>query len=367
MPIRAEVLSQLAEALAEIYFNPETAQSIALTLGLKVGHIPVAARPVDYWTHILHAAEKVRATQRLLDYATSQYPRLEPLAQACEAYAAAANSRTGFDIARAWFEPETELVPAGPFVMGSPIGTTFPPYEAPQHEVFLPVYRIGTYPVTVRQYATFIQRTGRLARPQLGWNGQKPPTDILDHPVSGITWYDAMDYCQWLSSETKRHYTLPNEAQWEKAARGIDGRLYPWGNEWEPASVYMGTGHAAVGLPQSAPAGVSLVPTRPAGCSPYGCYDMVGYVRQWTHSLWGMQAKQPDYVYPWIDDERNDITHFDVMRRIYRGGAAQDDVAHQRCAARHGAAPDIPDKLIGLRVVMQPRSVSEVPDDDFES
>jgi len=245
------------------------------------------------------------------------------------------------------FEPETVLIPAGPFLMGSAPGDGAPDHETPQHEVTLPDYRIGKYPVTNRQYAEFIRQTHLLAAPELGWEGQKPRADKLDHPVTGVTWYEALAYCQWLSEpeQTGRRYTLPNEAEWEKAARGVDGRLYPWGNTWAEGRCHQG---------QPEPAPVSAYPAQ----SPYGCHDMVGNVRHWTRSLWGDKRKQldPAYAYPWANDSRNDLQASSIVRRIYRGGAAADDIDDQRCAARHGSAPDnrgLPGRRHGFRLVMK--------------
>jgi formylglycine-generating enzyme required for sulfatase activity len=235
------------------------------------------------------------------------------------------------------------LIPSGPFLMGSD-DPAAPPWERKQHTVSLPAYCIGKYPVTNREYAQFIKGTRRLAAPELGWEGQNPPSDKLDHPVTGVTWYDALAYCDWLREQTGCRYALPNEAQWEKAARGADGRSYPWG-AWADGRCH-----------QSQP-GVAPVSAYPAQ-SPYGCYDMVGNVRQWTRALWGEKRKEidPAYLYPWANDSRNDLTAASIVRRIYRGGAAADELEDQRCTARHGAAPDspgLPGKRFGLRVVME--------------
>ena len=131
------------------------------------------------------------------------------------------------------FEPETVYIPPGKFFMGREPGPQIPAWESPAHEVDLPAYRIGKYPVTNRQYAEFILQTRQSINPEAGWLGRTPPPDQLDYPVAGVTWYQAMQYCAWLSEKTGRNYTLPNEAQWEKAARGQQGPIYPWGNEWQ--------------------------------------------------------------------------------------------------------------------------------------
>jgi formylglycine-generating enzyme required for sulfatase activity len=204
------------------------------------------------------------------------------------------------------FEPQTVYIPAGPFLMGSQPGEGVPEYETPQHEVDLPAYRIGKCPVTNAQYAEFIRQTRRLVPPEMGWIGQRPPEGMEHHPVRGVTWYNALAYTQWLSERTGRKYSLPSEAQWEKAAR---------------------------------------------------CSDLSGDVREWTCTLWGEKRLAPDpkYAYPWAEDGRNDLSANRLIRRVLRGGASQDEPSRLRCSARSGYAPDDPGppgKRHSFRVVM---------------
>ena len=154
------------------------------------------------------------------------------------------------------FEPETMLIPGGPFLMGSPPGPGIPESETPQHTVDLPDYRIGRYPVTNWQYAEFVRREKTQDAPkEAGWFLREPPADRLDHPVTGVIWHDAVAYCRWLSAQTGRCYRLPSEAEWEKAASwvGVDKetsrqvdegrkRRYPWGDAWDPACANAGSG-----------------------------------------------------------------------------------------------------------------------------
>ena len=240
------------------------------------------------------------------------------------------------------FEPETIYIPPDPFLMGSQEGKGIPTCEIPQHEVSLPAYRIGKYPVTNEQYAEFIRQSGRMVAPQSGWEGQIPPDDKLKHPVMGVTWYDARAYCEWLSEQSGRQYGLPSEAQWEKAARGTDGRIYPWGDEWDPSRCNYGSG-------QTTP--VDAYPAQTV----YGCYDMVGNVREWTSTLWGRQLRPPEFRYPWANDHREDLTASSYVLRVYRGGAAADRIERLRCSARGGYFPNKPGpprKRHGFRVVL---------------
>lgn len=249
-------------------------------------------------------------------------------------------------IPRQPFEPETVLIPAGPFLMGS-VEADASPWEQPQHTVELGDYRIGKYPVTNTQYAEFLRQTNRTAPPVLGWDGQHPFEERCCHPVAGVTWHEAQAYCNWLSEVTGRSYSLPSEAHWEKAARGDDGRIYPWGNEWDESRCHSGdTSTTTVN---------DLPPQRKIGDAEL--FDLVGNVREWTCSLWGENAREPDaaYRYPWRDDSRNSVMANNEIRRIYRGGAVKDDQQWLRCAARASQPPDRvgpPGKRLGFRVVM---------------
>ena len=128
-------------------------------------------------------------------------------------------------------EMEFVRIPAGEFLMGSdPEKDGWADYtEVPQHRVNLSEYWMGRTPVTNAQYAVFTLSTG--AKVPEHWRNNQPPQDLLDHPVVFVSWHEAVACCEWLSQQTGRRVGLPTEAQWEKAARGTDGRLYPWGSE----------------------------------------------------------------------------------------------------------------------------------------
>jgi formylglycine-generating enzyme required for sulfatase activity len=238
------------------------------------------------------------------------------------------------------FEPETILIPDGPFLMGSILS----PEEQPPHAVDLPGFRIGKYPVTNRQYAEFLRRTPKQeAPPRAGWFNRRPPKDKLDHPVTGVSWYDACAYCASLSqaTETGRVYRLPSEAEWEKAARGADGRLYPWGEAWLEDRCNVSS------------AGTSTVTQHPDGASPYGCLDMLGNVQEWTNTLWGGDLNQGDFPYPYqYDDGREERETTGLVMRIHRGGSFRSPAAEVRCSARSASHVDSSVTWRGFRVVM---------------
>lgn len=243
------------------------------------------------------------------------------------------------------FEPITVLIPAGTFLMGSLPGDTTPSEEIPQHQITLPAYRMGQYPITNYQYAEFLRREKQVEPPKkVGWFLREPPGDKLDHPVVGVSWDDAQAYCRWLSGQTGRVYRLPSEAEWEKAARGEAGRFYPWGDDWQ-------AGYCHSGGDDTRP-----VTAYPEGASPYGCVDMAGNAQEWTSTLWGSDPKISDFVYPYRpDDGREDPTasHLHRVYRVYRGGSFRDEPARLRCAARGASTPDSKIRWRGFRVVRE--------------
>ena len=243
------------------------------------------------------------------------------------------------------FEPETILIPEGSFWMGSDPGEGIPIYETPRHEVTLPNYRIGKYLVTNAQYQVFIDKTKTLVTRSMRWLGQMVPEGQDEVPVTGVTWYEALAYCRWLSNETERTYQLPNEAQWEKACRGGNNYFYPWGDEFDSTRCNHGNSEVA-----------PVDPAKPAQ-NDYGGYDFVGNIRQWTCSLWGEKhpAPEPKYAYPWKNDRRNDVDANNQIRRVIRGSSFKEEKRDLRCSIRNGQAPEQAiwrDVGIGFRVVM---------------
>lgn len=161
------------------------------------------------------------------------------------------------------------LIPAGPFTMGS---NTRMPDEGPQHTVKLKTFWIDKYEVTNLQYQQFIEATGRHS-PQHFVN-RTFPKGKMDHPVTYVSWHDAKAYCEWAGKR------LPSDAEWEKAARGTDGRTFPWGEEFEVDNANTPVRWQSLNMDgDTTPVGAF-----PSGASPYGVHDMAGNVWEWTES-----------------------------------------------------------------------------------
>jgi formylglycine-generating enzyme required for sulfatase activity len=228
--------------------------------------------------------------------------------------------------ARLPLEPEMILIPAGDFLMGSDPqkDELAEEHEEPQHTLYLPDYYLATTPVTNAQYALFIEATGH-TQPR-DWVGGIPPIGKEDHPVIWVSCYDALAYCKWLSGATRKSYRLPSEAEWEKGARGTDGYIYPWGDEWDARRAKPGKGDEA---------GTAPVDANPGGASPYGLLGMAGSVWEWTRSLWGKDWEIPDYKYPYqADDGRENVKADAEVLRVLRGGSFLSHRRFIRCTYR---------------------------------
>ena len=240
---------------------------------------------------------------------------------------------------RQTFEPETLRVAAGPFLMGSSDDDgDADDDEKPQHSLTLPDYRIGRFPVTNAQYATFVQATDY--RVPDHWEKRDIPTGKADHPVVKVSWADAVAYCQWLSQATGQPYRLPTEAEWEKAARGPEGRIYPWGNAWVEGQCNTSEG---------GPGDTTPVDAYPAGGSPYGLLDMVGNV--WERCTTEMGKPYP---YDVAEDEWSPTYLAKTGVRVLRGGSFYHPQHNARCTFRGGDAGDGRHADLSFRVLTSP-------------
>lgn len=243
--------------------------------------------------------------------------------------------------------PVMIMIPTGDFLMGS----ENLPEESPLHRVKLATFAISKYPITNIQYAEFVRETGHQVTHDSRWTlseiSSLPPSDRKDHPIVGITWDDAVKYCLWLCKQTGRSYRLPTEAEWEKAARGSDGRRFPWGNQ-KPNSHLLNYEESA--LCDTTPVG-----HYPEGTSPYGVMDMAGNVSEWTNTRWGYQLGKPDYPYPYQNDgrERTDLDTYPHREyRVCRGGSYGSKQEQVTCTARARYRANSRDSSHGFRVVL---------------
>jgi toxoflavin biosynthesis protein ToxD len=171
------------------------------------------------------------------------------------------------------------------------------------------------------------------------------PEGKEDYPVAGVTWLEALAYCNWLGEKTGHTYVLPNEAQWEKACRAGHQSLYPWGDEFDPQR----SNHGKPSL-----ARVDAYPAQ----NELGLFVLVGNIRQWTCTLWGLKLPVPDskYYYPWEEERRNDTNASLQIQRVIRGCSFKENAWNLRCSVRNGQVPSDAGWTgagIGFRVVMK--------------
>jgi len=189
-----------------------------------------------------------------------------------------------------------------------------------------------------------------------------------NQPVVGVTWFEAVAYARWLTHQwqvangelriwqdgqvkpsslqpSNLEFRLPTEAEWEKAARGTDGRTWSWGNDWDERLTNTVEGR---GDWTTAPVGL-----HPGGASPYGALDLIGNVWEWTSTQWGKDWQKPDYELPYRpDDGREDPEGTSL--RVLRGGSWLSNRLYARCASRDGRYPDLWFSGVGLRLVVSP-------------
>ncbi len=242
-----------------------------------------------------------------------------------------------------WQELDSMItIPAGKFLMGTNLKNA-DDASHPLHTIDLPTYRIDKYLVTNAQYARFIAATGH--RPPSDWKNGKIQDGELLYPVTLVNWYDASAYAKWAGKR------LPTEAEWEKAARGTDGRRWPWGNQMDPKrlNTYYNVGSA------------TNVNTYSNGVSPYGVFDMAGNVNEWV---------QDDFLpYPGTDAEPEvfkgkiakvqsdqdralkvaDLVPVNRFYKVLRGGSWKGDPFSTATYQRDYAWPNYASDFYGFR------------------
>lgn len=262
-------------------------------------------------------------------------------------------------------------VPAGAFLMGSKDDPMAWDDEEPQHRQHVPyAYWIARYPVTNAQFDAFVATGGYGQRRywreaaaagywqdgQVTMNRDEEPRDrpvdpseplnLANHPVINVSWYEALAFCRWLTEKMGKwtngqvsglQVRLPTEAEWEKAARGTDGRLFPWGNQAGPNRAnYRDTGIGAT----------SAVGCFPDGASPYGVLDLSGNVWEWCQTVW--LGNYEGY-------ERNAVQSTGASgSRVLRGGAFRSNEWAVRCASRGRSVPLNWSDIWGFRIVVAP-------------
>ncbi len=348
-----EVLNLAAGALV---YNKNNREMVMLAIeGILPRRLPDDADEGG-WFRIWRAAEMAlivgRAALESNDVAEDLLPALrERLAALLEKGRLTPRQRAEAGGALGWLgDPRPDVacaipalvdIPAGPFLMGSDKKADKQAYddEEPQHSLNLLAYAIGKYPVTVAQYRCFVvaggydnrdywTEAGWEYRQKEGWTEprywQAPRWTVPNHPVVGVSWYEAAAYCNWLKATTGRDFRLPDEAMWEKAARGTDGRLYPWDNEWNPA--YLNAHETGIG--QTAAVGMF-----PNGRSPAGVFDLSGGVWEW------MSSQFRPYPFDAADGREEPEGE---ARRVLRGGSWAYARSIARAASRITPSPPAP-------------------------
>jgi len=222
--------------------------------------------------------------------------------------------------------------------------------------VYLDAYYIYKYEVTNGQFAKFMNETGykteaekegyslefeggKVIKKQGIYWGSYYSSGTERHPVTHVSWNDASAYCKWAGG------TIPTEAQWEKASRGIDGRRYPWGNEWDDAKCNWFRGAQLSGLTDILEGrGTLPVGSFPSGASPYGCLDLTGNVWEWCSDWYGEN-------YYKNSPSKNPMGPSSREYRVARGGSwANDDTVDLRSALRGKVRPHLRYANHGFRV-----------------
>ncbi len=271
-------------------------------------------------------------------------------------------------------------IPAGETTIGSPLGDlTAKMNEVPPYAVNLPTYYVSRYPITYAQYAAFVQADGysnprywtkvgnqwagnpvdagrfqgflqrfssgnpgeKKTHPQALWND--PFWHLSNHPVVGVTWYEAAAFAAWLGEQLNTPVWLPTEEEWEKAARGTDGRRFPWGKQFYAQFANCGQTmqvdrfnreQEMTGIGRTTAVGIFA-----EGASPYGVMDMCGNVWEWCASVW-----RENYQVPASNVLEGDHD------RVIRGGAWDEREINSRTTSRIACSPHQTGDNLGFRV-----------------
>jgi formylglycine-generating enzyme required for sulfatase activity len=253
----------------------------------------------------------------------------------------------------ATLEPQLIPIPAGPFLMGDNLD---------ENNIVEP-FAIGRTPVTNAQFRLFWKDGGygekwRRCWTAAGWAWRErssvtaprfledPAYNLPNQPLTGVSWYEAVAYANWLAEQTERPYRLPTEAEWERAARHTDGRTYPWGEDWRDGIA--NTEEAGLGRP-------CAVGIFPSDRSEPGLMDLAGNVNEWCQTRWQDEEGQ-QYPHPYRSgDGREELGGGDNVGRVLKGGSFYNDKSDwPRCASRHRLSPYFWDYTRGFRLVVSP-------------
>lgn len=255
-------------------------------------------------------------------------------------------------------------IPASEFTMGSNRSRDRDAHddEMPAQRLLVSDYFIMRYPVTNAQYARFMQGTGH--RAPLFWVEDSYPADKADHPVVGVSYYDAIAFCAWAAEATDLPVRLPTEPEWEKAARGSNAQLYAWGNDWKGGLCNT----SEEKLNSTSPVGIYS----PRGDSCYGVAEMGGNVQEWCSSLYGPYPYDPAdgreaHVYDLHNQDllprlletgctsMPESSEASLGKSVIRGGSWRETKFQARCAYRSWAAPMHRSDDTGFRCCYEPK------------
>lgn len=225
--------------------------------------------------------------------------------------------------------PEIKKAPAGEIMIGGGETTLGgAASKLPLRRVAVEPFAIGETEVTNGQYAEFVEEAKHSA--PVGWNNNRFSVGAEDEPVTGVTWADANSYCQWLSKKLGAAIRLPNEAEWELAARGGTDFKYPWGREWSDEAA----------ASKETKGRVRSVKSFPKGRTPLGVYDLLSNVWEWTGDTF-----VDEFGKPVLFENKTE-------RKVIKGGSVGDSRDYLKITTRESRPENKPSDLIGFRYVV---------------